>query len=61
MIIGFNHEGTILRGVLLETSSIDNDGDLVKKIKLSHKDGIPTKQQTIEYTGPVLALVGSES
>lgn len=60
MIVGFNYEGTIIRGTLLETS-IDNEGELVKKIKLSHKDGIPTKQQTIEYTGPVLALVGSES
>ena len=60
MIVGFNYEGTIIRGTLLETS-IDDEGELVKKIKLSHKDGIPTKQQTIEYTGPVLALVGSES
>lgn len=60
MIVGFNYEGTIIRGTLLETS-VDNEGELVKKIKLSHKDGIPTKQQTIEYTGPVLALVGSES
>lgn len=60
MIVGFNHEGTILRGVLLETS-IDTDGDLVKKIKLLHKDGVPTKPSTIEYIGPVLALVGSES
>ncbi len=59
MIVGFNYEGTIIRGTLLETS-VDNEGELVKKIKLSHKDGIPTKQQTIEYTGPVLALVGSE-
>lgn len=59
MIVGFNYEGTIIRGTLLETS-IDNEGELVKKIKLSHKDGIPSKQQTIEYTGPVLALVGSE-
>lgn len=59
MIVGFNYEGTIIRGTLLETS-VDDEGELVKKIKLSHKDGIPTKQQTIEYTGPVLALVGSE-
>lgn len=59
MIVGFNYEGTIIRGTLLETS-IDDEGELVKKIKLSHKDGIPSKQQTIEYTGPVLALVGSE-
>lgn len=59
MIVSFNYEGTIIRGTLLETS-IDDEGELVKKIKLSHKDGIPSKQQTIEYTGPVLALVGSE-
>lgn len=59
MIVGFKYENTVYRGILLETS-VDNEGELVKKIKLSHKDGIPTKQQTIEYTGPVLAMVGSE-
>lgn len=60
MIVSFNYEGTIIRGTLLETS-IDDEGELVKKIKLSHKDGVPTKPSTVEYTGPVLALVGSES
>lgn len=60
MVVGFNYENTVYRGVLLETS-IGDEGDIVKKIKLSHKDGVPTNQKTLEYTGPVLALVGSES
>lgn len=59
MIVGFNHEGTVYRGILYETR-IEEDGKLAKRVTMTHKDGAPVKHKNIEYVGPILSLVGSE-